>query len=107
MAAKFGPWELLVCRFFYGTRISSIVFWGVQRLSLTSFLLIETIALTIWGAVLVTTGYLLSTGAAAIIGRVRSMERWMLCALIIAIVGFFLARVYTRHEIRKRLPPRH
>ena len=107
MAAKFGPWELLVCRFFYGTRISSIVFWGVQRLAVTSFLLIETIALVVWGAVLVTTGYLLSAGAAAIIGRVKSMERWMLCALIIAIVGFFLARVYTRHEIRKRLPPRH
>jgi membrane protein DedA with SNARE-associated domain len=107
MAAKFGPWELLVCRFFYGTRISSIVFWGVQRLALTSFLLIETIALSVWGAFLVAAGYLLSSGAAAIIGRVRSMERWMLCALIIAIVGFFLARVYTRYEIRKRLPPRH
>ena len=107
MAAKFGPWELLVCRFFYGTRISSIVFWGVQRLSVTSFLLIETIALTIWGAVLLTAGYVLSTGAAAIIGRVKSMERWMLCALVLAVVGFLLARVITRYEIRKRLPPRH
>jgi membrane protein DedA with SNARE-associated domain len=107
LAAKFGPWELLVCRFFYGTRTASIVFWGVQRLAVTSFLLIELIALTIWGAVLVTLGFLLSTGAAALIGRVRSMERWMLCALAIAIVGFFLARVYTRYEIRKRLPPRH
>jgi hypothetical protein len=32
------------------------------------------------------------------------MERWMLCALIIAVAGFFLARVFTRYELRKRLP---
>ena len=106
LAGRFGPWELLVCRFIYGTRTPSIVFWGVQRLSVTSFLLIEVIALSIWGTILVTLGYALSNAAAAIIGKVKSMERWMLCALIIAAVGFFLARVFTRYELRKRLRPR-
>jgi membrane protein DedA with SNARE-associated domain len=106
LATRFGPWELLVCRFIYGTRTPSIVFWGVQRLSVTTFLLIETLALTAWGTVLVGLGYFLSNSAAAIIGRVKSMERWMLCALIIAVVGFLLARLLTRYEIRKRLPPR-
>ncbi len=107
LAGRFGPWELLVCRFIYGTRTSSVVFWGVQRLAVTSFLLIEIVALAIWGAILVALGYFLSTSAAAIIGRVRSMERWMLCAMLIAIGGFILARAFTRHEIRKRLPPRN
>ena len=106
LAGCFGPWELLVSRFIYGTRTPSIVFWGVQRLSVTSFLLIETVALTVWGAVLISLGYFLSTGAAAIIGKVKSMERWMICALAIAIVGFLLARIFTRYELRKRLPPR-
>ena len=106
LAARFGPMELFVSRFFYGTRTASIVFWGVQRLSVTTFLLIEVFALSVWGIVLIVMGYFLSTGAAAVIGRVKSMERWMLCALIIAAVGFFLARVITRHEIRKRIPPR-
>jgi membrane protein DedA with SNARE-associated domain len=106
LAAKFGPWELLICRLFYGTRTASIVFWGVQRLSIVTFLLIETIALTIWGSFLVALGFFLSTSAAAIIGKVRSMERWMLCALVIAIAGFLLARLITRYEIRRRLPPR-
>ena len=106
LATKFGPWELFVCRFIYGTRTPSLVFWGVQRLSFTTFLLIESLALTLWGSVLATVGYFLSSSAAIIIGRVKSMERWMLCALIIAVVGFFLARVFTRYEIRKRLQKR-
>jgi membrane protein DedA with SNARE-associated domain len=106
LAARFGPWELLLCRFIYGTRTASLVFWGVQRLSLTTFLLIETIALTLWGSVLVGLGYVLSNSAAMIIGRVKSMERWMLCALVITVAGFLVARLITRYEIRKRLPPR-
>jgi membrane protein DedA with SNARE-associated domain len=96
LAAKFGPWELFVCRFIYGTRTPSIVFWGVQRLSVTSFLLIETLALMIWGSILVTLGYLMSNSAAAIIGTVKSMELWMLV----------LARAFTRYELRKRLRPK-
>jgi membrane protein DedA with SNARE-associated domain len=106
LAARFGPWELFVCRFIYGTRTPSLVFWGVQRLSITTFLLIETLALTVWGSVLLGLGYLLSNSAAIIIGRVRSMESWMLGALIITAAGFLLARLATRYEIRKRLPPR-
>lgn len=106
LANRFGPWELFVCRFIYGTRTPSLVFWGVQRLSVIKFLLIEGLALTIWGTILTTLGYLLSNSAAAIIGRVRSMEHWMLGALIIAVAGFLFARVFTRYEIRKRLPPR-
>ncbi len=106
LAAKFGPWELFVCRFIYGTRTPSLVFWGVQRLSVTTFLLIEMLALTVWGSVLIGLGYLLSNSAAIIIGRVKSMESWMLGALLIAGAGFCLARLITRYEIRKRLPPR-
>jgi len=106
LANRFGPWELFVCRFIYGTRTPSLVFWGVQRLSVTTFLLIETLALTLWATILTTLGYLLSNSAAAIIGRVKSMEHWMLSALIIAVVVFLLARVFTRYELRKRLPPR-
>jgi membrane protein DedA with SNARE-associated domain len=106
LAARFGPWELFFCRFIYGTRTPSLVFWGVQRLSVTTFLTIDGLALGLWGSVLVGLGYFLSNSAAAIIGRVKSMERWTLCALIIAFVGFVLVRAFTRYEIRKRLPPR-
>lgn len=106
LATRFGPWELFLCRFIYGTRTPSLVFWGVQRLPVTTFLLIEVLALTLWGCILVGLGYFLSNSAAIIIGRVKSMEHWMLWALLIAVAGFLFARVFTRYELRKRLPPR-
>jgi membrane protein DedA with SNARE-associated domain len=106
LATRFGPWELFVCRFIYGTRTPSLVFWGVQRLPVATFLLIEGLALTIWACILVSLGYFLSNSASLIIGRVKSMEHWMLWALIIAVAGFLCARAFTRYELRKRLPPR-
>jgi membrane protein DedA with SNARE-associated domain len=106
LAARFGPWELFICRFFYGTRTPSLVFWGVQRLSYFRFLFIEVLALGLWGSVLVGLGYFLSNSAVAVIGKVKSLERWMLGALLLALVGFICARVFTRYELRKRIKPR-
>jgi len=102
-AARFGPWELFLCRFIYGTRNPSLVFWGIHRLPLGKFLTIEILALTIWGCFLTTLGFCLSNVAAALIGTVKSMERWMLGAIGVIILGALVARLFTRHEIRKRL----
>lgn len=103
LAARFGPWELFLCRFIYGTRNPSLVFWGVQRLPWAKFYFIETLALTVWGCFLTTLGYCLSNAAAAAIGHIRSMERWMLGAIGVIILGALGARLFTRYEIRKRL----
>lgn len=103
LAARFGPWELFLCRFIYGTRNPSLVFWGAHRLSVGKFLKIEIIALTIWGSFLTMLGFCLSNAAAALIGTIKSMERWMLGALGVIILGALVARIFTRYEIRKRL----
>ena len=107
LAARFGPWELFLCRFIYGTRNPSLVFWGIQRLPWGKFYTIEILALTIWGSFLTALGYLLSNVAAVLIGRIKSFEHWMLGALGIIVLGALATRLFTRYEIRKRLlPPR-
>ena len=103
LAAQFGPWELFFCRFVFGTRTPSLVFWGVQHLPVRKFLLIEGLALSLWGSVLVAVGFFLSNSAALIIGRVKSFEHWMLGAFLLAGAGFLVTRLLTRHEIKKRL----
>lgn len=105
LAKRFGPWELFLCRFIYGTRNPSLVFWGVQKLSVVRFGLIETLALSVWGGLLTTAGFFLSHSAEAIIGRVKSIERFLLGALIITIVVYLGGRLFTRHEIKKHLLP--
>ena len=104
LASRFGPWELFFCRFIYGTRNPSLVFWGVQRLSIFKFLAIETLALGIWGSFLATLGYFLSDRTALVIGQVKSIEHWMFGAVVVVVIVVLGMRFFARHEIRKRLP---
>ena len=39
LAARLGVWSIIAARFVYGTRIATILFWGVQRLSFVKFAL--------------------------------------------------------------------
>jgi membrane protein DedA with SNARE-associated domain len=103
LAGRFGAGELFFCRFVWGTRNPSLVFWGVQRLPLMKFLAIDAIALALWGGVLTGIGYFLSEGAAVVVGKVKSLEHLLFGVAVVAIVVVFGMRAFTRHEIRKRL----
>lgn len=105
LAERFGPWELFLCRFIYGTRNPSLVFWGVQKLPVMRFALIELCAFSVWGTGLAAAGYFLSHSAEAIIGHVKSIERFLLGALIVAVLLYLGGRLFTRHEIKKHLLP--
>jgi membrane protein DedA with SNARE-associated domain len=105
LAARFGPWELLLSRFIYGTRNPSLVFWGTQKLSVWRFAAIELTAFTIWGGALTGLGYFLSDRAQALIGEIGSIERFLLGALGVAILLYLAGRLLTRQEVRKHLLP--
>jgi membrane protein DedA with SNARE-associated domain len=105
LATRFGAWELFFCRFVYGTRNPSLVFWGVQRLPLAKFLAIECLSLVIWGTFLASLGYCLSNAATLLIGKVKSFEHLLLGIAVLVVLGVFGMRAFARYEIRKRLPP--
>lgn len=108
LAKRFGPWELLLSRFIYGTRNPSLVFWGTQKLSVFRFAAIEITAFMIWGGALTGLGYFLSDRAQALIGEIGSVERFLLGALGVAILIYLGGRLLSRHEVKKHLlpPPR-
>lgn len=105
LGERFGAWELFFCRFIYGTRNSSLVFWGLQRLPVRVFAFIEILALSLWGSLLILLGYFVSERAAALIGVVKSTERWVFTAFLLAAAALYLARTYMRYEIKRHLPP--
>lgn len=105
LANRFGMWELFFCRFVYGTRNPSLVYWGVHRLPLAKLLTVEILALAIWGTFLASLGYFLSNSATILIGKVKSFEHLLLGIAIIVIIGVVGMRMFARYEIRKRLPP--
>ena len=103
LARRFGPWEIFLARFIYGTRNPSSVFWGIQRLPWVKFAGIELIALTIWGGILTAIGFHSTGWALRFLGKVegKNHPQLLLIALLIAFIVVALLRVFNRHEIVK------
>jgi membrane protein DedA with SNARE-associated domain len=90
VAARVGPWQIVTSRLLYGTRIATMVFWGVRRLSFPRFVLIDLVGCAVWATLLGMLGYGGSRGAMLVLGEVKRVELWLLGALAVS-VGVFLA----------------
>jgi membrane protein DedA with SNARE-associated domain len=101
LAARVGVGELVLARVVWGTRMASMVFWGVHGLPIARFAVVDLIGCSIWAALLVGLGFGLSTTAEALLGRVRAVERWLLGALVVA-----AALVVTVRAVARRLESR-
>jgi membrane protein DedA with SNARE-associated domain len=100
--ARFGPLEIVVARFIYGTRVASMVFWGVQRLPLWRFVLIDACGCALWAAVLGGLGYTLSGSAVLLVGRVRRVRVWLLVALLGCVALVLLYRAILERRAARR-----
>ncbi len=100
--ARFGPLEIIVARFIYGTRVASMVFWGVQRLPLWRFALIDAVGCALWAAALGGLGFTLSGSAVLLVGRVRRVRVWLLGALLGCAALVLLYRAILRRRAAKR-----
>ena len=103
LAERFGPWEIFIARFIYGTRNPSSVFWGIQKLPYAEFAGLEVLSLTIWGGLLTTAGYHSTAWALKLIGKVQPQHhaRLLISAILIAFVVVALLRYFNRRGIVK------
>ncbi len=103
LAERFGPWEIFIARFIYGTRNPSSVFWGIQHLPYVEFAGLELLALTVWGSLLTTVGFHSTGWALKLIGKVEHKHhpRLLIGAIIVAFVVFALLRIFNRRGIVK------
>ena len=106
-AARWGPLELFFCRFIPGTRNASQLFWGVQRLRIWKFYLLDGAALTIWGSLLMLIGYKFSQQAEGWIRKIghKHLGRHLLVTLLLTALVYYFVRAFTRHEIVKHGKP--
>ena len=103
LARRFGPWEIFLARFIYGTRNPSSVFWGIQRLPWMKFAGIELLSLAIWGSLLTAVGFHSTGWALRLLGKVegKNHPKLLLIAILIAFIIGALLRVFNRHELVK------
>jgi membrane protein DedA with SNARE-associated domain len=99
LASRFGPGQLLLARFVYGTKAASMVFWGLHDLPLAKFVLVDGIGALLGSAVFTGIGYLVSGSATFLFGKVRRVQLWLLGALVVGIVVVFLIHWETKKEL--------
>ena len=103
LARRFGPWEIFLARFIYGTRNPSSVFWGIQRLPWMKFAAIEVLALGIWGGILTAIGFHSTGWALRVLGKVEGKHHphLLLIAMLVALVVIALLAWFNRRGIVK------
>lgn len=92
MTRRSGVGELFLTHFIVGTRVASMIFWGLEGLSWTRFLVIDAASCAVWAVVMVALGYAFSGSAALIIGDVKRVEWWLAAALLLGAALVLAAR---------------
>lgn len=100
MTVRFGAVEIVLARFVYGTRVASMVFWGVHGLPPARFLAIDLVGCALWASVFTSLGFAASGTAEALLGKVEAAERWLLVALVAALAVAAAVHLF----VRRRLP---
>ena len=100
LARRLGAWELLACRFIYGTKSASMVFWGLHGLPPARFVLIDALGCLLGAAVFAALGYLVSGSATVLLGRVKRIQLWLLGALAVGAGLVYLVHRLAKRELR-------
>ena len=99
LARRLGAAELIASRFVYGTNAASMVFWGLNGMSLPRFLLVDAIGCVLGSLVFTGLGYAVSGSATVLLGRVRRVERWLLGAVLVGAVLVFVIHWTAKKEL--------
>jgi len=84
---RLGPWQIPASHLIYGTRVSTMIFWGVQRISKVKFALFDGFGCVVLTALLFVLGYGFSGSASLVVGRVKHVELFLLA---LALTGLLL-----------------
>ena len=102
LVARLGEREIVVSRFVYGTRIASMFFWGVHGLAYSRFVPFDLVGCVHSASALAGLGFVLSTSAVALVGRVKRAELWLLAVLLASLPVLAAIRHVMRRVARER-----
>ena len=93
---RLGPWQIPASHLIYGTRISTMIFWGVHRISKEKFALIDGFGCVVLTGLLFTLGFEFSSSAALVVGRVKQVELLLLVGVISGLLLYLTGKVVRR-----------
>ena len=77
-----GLWQIPASHLIYGTRISTMMFWGAQRTSTPKFALVDGAGCLVLTGLLFTLGFEFAGNASMVVGRVKQVELLLLGGVI-------------------------
>ncbi len=83
---RFGVGQLFAMRPVYGTRIATLILFGVRGVPFWRFALFDTLSCLVWATLLGLLGFALSNSAAWLVGEVKSVEVVVAGALIVTVL---------------------
>lgn len=92
IAKRYGIMSLFFGRYVYGARVATMFFWGMRRLPVARFVLLDGLNCCLWALGFGGLGYLFSTSLEAWLGRLRVVEAWLLIGLFV-----FMGLIGIRH----------
>jgi len=101
-ARRYGVLSLFFARYIYGTRIATMFFWGMQRISVAKFVALDALNCAIWASVFGGLGYLFADRLEHVVGELRRVETWLLVGLLV-----FAALLGLRHFFAEFTPPKN
>lgn len=106
LVGRLGAGEVLIARFIFGTRVVSMLYWGIRGLPFARFAALDLLGCAIWVTVLASLGYAFSGSAVTLVGKVKRVEVWLLGALVVvAVASIFARRLLRRSVVQGNVEP--
>ncbi|MFV0387352.1 MAG: DedA family protein [Pyrinomonadaceae bacterium] len=98
MVEKFGGYSIIVSKYIYGLRTAFCLFYGVGRMPLGRFLLLDFISCSIWVLILTSAGYFFSGAITTILGDFQQIGIALFFIVLIGVIVFYLVERFLLSE---------
>lgn len=95
---RFGVWQIPASHVIYGTRIATMTFSGIKKMSFTKFAVVDMLGCVAFTTIFAALGFLFSSSASLIIGRVKRVELFLLLVVIVTALVFHLVKVIAQRQ---------
>jgi membrane protein DedA with SNARE-associated domain len=95
---RLGVWQIPASHIIYGTRIATMTFSGLKKVPFTTFAMMDILGCVLFTTTFATLGFLFSSSASLIIGRVKRVELFLPIVVIVTALVFHLVKLIAQRQ---------
>ena len=95
---KFGFYSVILSKYIYGIRVAMCLFYGIGRMPLMRFILLDTVSCFVWTLLLAGVGYFFSGAITSVIGEYKSIGIALFFIVMVLVILFYVIERYWLSE---------